>query len=260
MLYSCLANYIEHFEVMNMEARRRFVGSGYAWVDVDVRGSGASEGHRKYGPWHQDELDDAREILDWIVAQNWSSGVIGAFGTSLEGVCAEMLLAHLHPAVKAVSPRFAPFDIYSDIAFPGGIPTSWFMNMWQLLNNHFDTNTIEIFLGVGVGVFIDGITPALNDDPQGDELQKIVKLRPRGWQPVELSQNVTFKDDSVMVGNRSLSVKNIGPSALKQKIEESRAAIYAYSGWSVIFSHIARMSNVTRHIRNDCVFCIRFHG
>ncbi len=139
--------YIEHFEVMNMEARRRFVGSGYAWVDVDVRGSGASEGHRKYGPWHQDELDDAREILDWIVARNWSNGVIGAFGTSLEGVCAEMLLAHLHPAVKAVSPRFAPFDIYTDIAFPGGVPTSWFLNMWQLLNNHFDTNTIEDFLG-----------------------------------------------------------------------------------------------------------------
>lgn len=47
--------------------RRRFVASGYAWVDVDVRGSGASFGARVC-EWSSDEIRDGAEIVDWIVA------------------------------------------------------------------------------------------------------------------------------------------------------------------------------------------------
>lgn len=48
--------------------RRRFVASGYAWVDVDVRGSGASFGARVC-EWSSDEIRDGAEIVDWIVRQ-----------------------------------------------------------------------------------------------------------------------------------------------------------------------------------------------
>ncbi len=59
--------------------RRRFLRSGYAWVDVDVRGSGASFGHR-ISPWSQAEVADGYEIVDWIVAQSWSNGCVGSLG------------------------------------------------------------------------------------------------------------------------------------------------------------------------------------
>lgn len=40
------------------QRRQRFVASGYAWVDVDVRGSGASYGRRVW-EWSPDEVCDA---------------------------------------------------------------------------------------------------------------------------------------------------------------------------------------------------------
>ncbi len=47
--------------------RRRFVASGYAWVDADVRGSGASYGARVC-EWSPDEIRDGAEIVDWMCA------------------------------------------------------------------------------------------------------------------------------------------------------------------------------------------------
>jgi uncharacterized protein len=47
-----------------------FLDAGYAWIDVDVRGSGASTGASPH-PWAADEIRDGAEIVDWIVAQPW---------------------------------------------------------------------------------------------------------------------------------------------------------------------------------------------
>jgi plasmid stabilization system protein ParE len=45
-----------------------FASRGYAIVAVDVRGTGASYGTWPL-PWHEAAIEDAREIVDWIVAQ-----------------------------------------------------------------------------------------------------------------------------------------------------------------------------------------------
>src|SRR5258708_2587188 len=75
--------------------RRRFVASGYAWVDVDVRGSGASYGARVC-EWSPDEIRDGVEIVDWIVRQPWSNGKVAALGNSYDGTSAEFLLVTQH--------------------------------------------------------------------------------------------------------------------------------------------------------------------
>ena len=41
-----------------------FVSHGYAWVEVDVRGSGASFGYRPY-PFTSDEIRDGPSIATW---------------------------------------------------------------------------------------------------------------------------------------------------------------------------------------------------
>jgi predicted acyl esterase len=53
--------------------RRVFLTAGYAWVDVDVRGTGASGG-RWLCPWSPDEVRDGAEIVDWIIRQPFSNG------------------------------------------------------------------------------------------------------------------------------------------------------------------------------------------
>lgn len=97
-----------------------FVPRGYALVTVDVRGCGASFGTRDCFRSPR-EREDHREIADWIVAQPWSSGVIGSTGISYLGAAACFLASTGHPAVKAVAPLFAVQDTYTDHVFPGGI-------------------------------------------------------------------------------------------------------------------------------------------
>lgn len=97
-----------------------FVPRGYALVTVDVRGCGASFGTRDCFRSPR-ERDDHRRIADWIVAQPWSTGVIGSTGISYLGAAACFLASTGHPAVKAVAPLFAVQDTYADHVFPGGI-------------------------------------------------------------------------------------------------------------------------------------------
>jgi putative CocE/NonD family hydrolase len=97
-----------------------FVPRGYALVTVDVRGCGASFGTRDCFRSPR-EREDHREIADWIVAQPWSSGVIGSTGISYLGAAACFLASTGHPAVKAIAPLSAVHDTYSDHVFPGGI-------------------------------------------------------------------------------------------------------------------------------------------
>ena len=82
-----------------------FTSHGYALVLVDVRGTGASFGTWPY-PWTEDSIEDAREIVDWIVAQPWSNGKVGGYGISYLGTTAELLTALEHPAVQGVIPMF----------------------------------------------------------------------------------------------------------------------------------------------------------
>jgi putative CocE/NonD family hydrolase len=117
--------------------RRLFLEAGYAVVEVDVRGSGASGGTQPY-PWTPDEIRDGAEVVDWIVGQEWSSGRVGSIGVSYDGTCAEHLLALRHPAVRAIIPMFSLFDAYADVGFPGGIHLSWFTDVWARLNMLLD--------------------------------------------------------------------------------------------------------------------------
>src|ERR1700753_4132209 len=97
-----------------------FVPRGYAVVVVDVRGTGASFGTRDSFRSPR-EREDSHEIADWIVAQPWSNGVIGATGVSYVGAAADFVASNGHHAVKASAPIFSVWDTYADNYFPGGI-------------------------------------------------------------------------------------------------------------------------------------------
>ncbi len=108
-----LTPYVRRFEVTagsNIEPspntwkyRDMFVPRGYALVVVDARGTGASFGTRDAFRSPR-ERADYRAIADWIVAQNWSDGRIGATGISYLGAACDFLASTGHPAVKAIAP------------------------------------------------------------------------------------------------------------------------------------------------------------
>ncbi|MEO8698688.1 MAG: CocE/NonD family hydrolase [Kofleriaceae bacterium] len=127
---------------VNGRMRRYFVARGYAWIDVDVRGSGASTGVW-HSPWSPLEVQDGRELIDWIVAQAWSNGRVGTTGNSYDGTAAELLASTGHPALLACAPRCSLFDVYTDIAYPGGVRQDWFTEAWTRANQALDANHPE---------------------------------------------------------------------------------------------------------------------
>ncbi|UCD59316.1 MAG: CocE/NonD family hydrolase [Candidatus Hydrogenedentota bacterium] len=205
----------------------RFVSHGYAWVSVDARGSGASYGTRPY-PWSPDEVKDGAEIADWIISQPWSDGKVGTFGTSYTGTTSEFLLVNNHPAVKAAAPRFALFDVYTDIAFPGGIHLDWFTDKWAAGNLAIDTNTITDKFGPKVRMMVRGIKP-VDQDRDRSLLAGAINEHRANYNVHEQALGVTFRDD---IGPSGAGTSDtFSPHSFIDRIKSSGAAVYCVSGW-----------------------------
>lgn len=226
--------------------RSRFVAAGYAWVDVDVRGSGASYGHRVC-EWSPDEIRDGAQVVDWIVRQPWSDGHVGALGTSYSGVAAELLLVNQHPAVRAVAPRFSVYDAYTDIAFPGGIHAAWFTQTWGRYNDALDRNAPHEVAGWWVRLLVTGALPV-----DGDHRHRLrdgaVAAHAANYEIHPQALSLTFRDDVApsdpyRLGNGHApdpigtpvdpcgSVNQFSPHNYRRDIAESGAAVYGSGGW-----------------------------
>lgn len=97
-----------------------FAMHGYACIRVDMRGSGDSEGHMPdmYAPA---ELDDARQVINWLAEQPWCNGQVGMFGTSWGGTAALQASIDAPKALKAVIAVCATHDRFEDdIHYMGG--------------------------------------------------------------------------------------------------------------------------------------------
>ena len=204
-----------------------FVSRGYAWIDVDVRGSGASFGSRPM-PWSPDEVRDGAEVVDWIIRQPWSSGVVGATGISYAGTAAEMLLINRHPAVKAIAPRFSLYDVYPDVAFPGGIQLAWFTETWARLNHDLDANRLPSDVPWYARLAIIGVRP-VDEDRDGQLLAAALKEHVANYDPHLWALDVTYRDD--VPRGAPGTADRFSPHAFARQIAASGAAVYGYSGW-----------------------------
>lgn len=97
-----------------------FAGHGYASMRVDIRGTGDSDEILR-DEYLKQEQDDALEVLDWIVNQDWSTDSIGMFGKSWGGFNSLQVAARQHPALKTVLTLCSTDDRYSDdVHYRGG--------------------------------------------------------------------------------------------------------------------------------------------
>lgn len=60
-----------------------FLPAGFATIGQDMRGTQQSEG--VFDIWHSDN-NDAQDLGDWIVQQEWSNGKVFSFGASADGL------------------------------------------------------------------------------------------------------------------------------------------------------------------------------
>jgi putative CocE/NonD family hydrolase len=93
---------------------------GYAYVRVDLRGTGESEGLMT-DEYTDEELQDGCDVIAWIAAQDWCDGGVGIVGISWGGFNGLQLAALRPPALKAVVTICSTDDRYADdIHYMGG--------------------------------------------------------------------------------------------------------------------------------------------
>ncbi len=212
----------------------RIVEHGYALVRIDVRGSGASFGSIPY-PWSPDEVRDGAEVVDWIIRQPWSNGKVGAAGGSYEGTTAEFLLTTQHPNVLAVAPAFALFDVYADVAFPGGIQLEWFTRLWQQGNRIMDNNRPQDFEWY-LPLLTSGVN-RVDEDVDGTLLQQAIRDHANNINVHEAARELTYRDD---VSSGGFSPDRFSPHSFIAALQATGKPIYSYSGWmDGAYSHAA---------------------
>src|SRR5919205_2470123 len=81
---------------------------GYTWVQVDLRGFGGSSGCLDWvGPGEQADVVSA---IEWAAKQPWSTGNVGMYGKSYDGVTGLIGEVHQPPGLKAVVAQEPVYD------------------------------------------------------------------------------------------------------------------------------------------------------
>lgn len=208
--------------VTELDTREALVKAGYSWVDVDVRGSGASFGHQDY-PLSEAEVRDGADVLDWVAAQPWSAGMVGSTGYSYNSVLATLLIRNHHPALKAVASRFGAWDVYEDIFLPGGLQAKDLLSEWNRLLGALDRGHLGPFFGRLTTAQVRGVTPVVEDLlplAQADHVRNVdVK---------ELLGQVVYRDDH---DPRGVGVTMDDFSPHSTVTGASAVPVYAYGGW-----------------------------
>ena len=95
-----------------------YAARGYVVVIQDVRGRGSSSG--SFDPF-VNEREDGWDTLDWLSQLPGTTGEVGMYGFSYQGVSQLLAAASGHAALKAIAPAMAGYDIRQDMAWEGGV-------------------------------------------------------------------------------------------------------------------------------------------
>lgn len=152
-----------------------FARRGYAYVLVDHRGRGNSQG--AFVP-PEDTGRDGYDVVEWLAQQPWCDGQVAMWGGSYAGMAQWLTLKEFPPHLKTIVPAAAPISGH-DIPYVGGIATPYWLR--------YMTST-------------SGVTQNWNlFDDQGFWIQKYREL---------YLDHVAFCDFERLVGNRSDNFQN----------------------------------------------------
>jgi len=94
-----------------------YAAHGYLVVIQDVRGRGTSEGTFKL---FAHEIEDGADTVHWAANLPGSTGQVGMYGFSYQGMTQLYAAAAKPPALKTICPAMIGYDLYSDWAYEGG--------------------------------------------------------------------------------------------------------------------------------------------
>lgn len=205
-----------------------YLSQGLAVVAVDARGTGASFGTNP-GPWSTSEQADAARVLDWIVAQPWSSGRVSTIGVSYDGNSALLLAAQKHPALAAVAARFIDYDPYAGIAFPGGLRNAGFDEAWSAYTHALDVADL-CALAAMRGQSCDALKATLAGPRPVDPARLGAALAEHAGN-LDLAsalRAVVYRDDALGAGQ---SLEGVSPFRHNAAFDASGVPVLVTAGW-----------------------------
>ncbi|WP_332686970.1 CocE/NonD family hydrolase [Bosea sp. (in: a-proteobacteria)] len=209
--------------------RDLFVPAGYALVVVDVRGTGASFGTRDSFRSPR-EREDCHAMADWIVAQPWSDGTIGATGVSYLGAAADFLASTGHKAVKAIAPLFAVWDTYSDHYYPGGILLKELARVYDDLMIAMDHDRRDLLKNISYYANPNYAGPQpVDEDQDGALCRQAITEHIGNFHMPDFITEFKFKGDTLPY-DPGFTSANFSPYGYYEGIDPE-VAVYSVSGW-----------------------------
>lgn len=206
-----------------------FVPRGYAVVVIDVRGTGASFGTRD-GFRSPAERADSAEIADWVVAQDWSDGVLGATGISYLGAASDFLASTGHPAVKAIAPLFSVWDTYADNYFPGGMQCTSLTHLYDTLMKGLDLDQRQHLKDYKYYANPDFRGPLpVDEDVDRTLVKAAVAEHQANFRQTDFMADLSYREEGLPY-DKSYSSASISPYSYCEGTRED-VAILSMSGW-----------------------------
>jgi putative CocE/NonD family hydrolase len=209
--------------------RQMFVPRGYALVVVDVRGTGASFGCRDSFRSPAEKADYA-EVIDWVAAQDWCDGRLGATGISYLGAACDFAAASGHPALKAIAPISAVWDTYADHFYPGGVLltdlATGYGRVMEALDQDQREDLRKFYYFAEPG--LEGPAP-VDDDPDGILLAKAIAEHAANVHMPDFLREFQFRDSS-LAHDPEFTPDSFSPHAVSPGFRDD-LAVMAISGW-----------------------------
>lgn len=98
---------------------RWYAAQGYVVVVQDVRGRGSSEGRFET---LEHEAEDGADAIAWCAALPGTTGTVGAYGFSYQGMNQVLAAAEAGPELLAVAPAMIGWDLRNEMVLEGGVP------------------------------------------------------------------------------------------------------------------------------------------
>jgi len=206
---------------------RALVTHGYAIVVQDVRGRYASEG--RWVPV-RDDPKDGFDTAEWIGAQPWFDGNLGAIGTSYGGATQHALAIGRAPHLKAMVPRNAMSDFGRyGVRHNGAFELRWFNWVTTLGNAAGTPNAMPAAERAAAQ---KAAAPALAE--MGTQVREYVRglpLRP-GTTPLKFAPDYeAWLVEAMSHGDYDDFWKNSGSSVVDHLEEYEDVPEYHTTGW-----------------------------
>jgi predicted acyl esterase len=101
---------------------------GYAWVGVNIRGTGCSGGAFNF--FENLQALDGYDVIETVAAQPWSTGRVGMVGISYAGISQLFVARTQPPHLAAITPVSVIDDTWRGTLYPGGIFNDGFALSW----------------------------------------------------------------------------------------------------------------------------------